>query len=371
MNVQAIVILDASVDRVAHFAGIPLPLFDVLGRSMLLRTLDRLARYNILRRTIICARGLPLPPIPAEVTIQTCDPQRLWETAANFSAAISHSINGLVVGVGLGPYTEIDYQDLIRFHLQQHHPVTAAFDQNGQIPSVVFNAANQSDAAFIFRHQFQSVRHPYSIYECAGYSNPLREVADLRRLAIDSFCSNAEFAACANETKPGVWIAPTASVHGSARIVAPAFIGNHARIRAGAVITRCSAIEHHSDIGAGAILENATILPNTMVGSALDVAHSIVGFKKLSHLGRNLEIDIYDHNLVGHISTAPVRFLEQLASVAAYVPTQFLRGLFSANGNGKVAHLPSVQQSQYSTLAPIAEQEFPAHLAGVRRYGDD
>jgi hypothetical protein len=78
----------------------------------------------------------------------------------------------------------------------------------------------------------------------------------------------------------------------------------------------------------GTVVENTTILPYATVGAGLDVAHSVVGFRRVSHLHRGVEIEINDPKLIGMVSSAPLRVLEQAASLAAFLPTHFLRGLF-------------------------------------------
>ena len=101
------------------------------------------------------------------------------------------------------------------------------------------------------------------------------------------------------EIKPGVWVGEGARIHRKARVVAPAFIGAHSKIRASALITRGSVIEHHAEVDCGTVVENSTVLPFTYVGAGLDVMHSVVGFRRLSHLLRNVEVEISDDKLVG------------------------------------------------------------------------
>ena len=103
----------------------------------------------------------------------------------------------------------------------------------------------------------------------------------------------------ARELKPGIWVGDGARIHRKARIVAPAFIGAYSKIRASALITRGSAIEHHAEVDCGTVVENSTVLPFTYVGAGLDVMHSVVGFRRLAHLVRKVEVEISDAKLVG------------------------------------------------------------------------
>lgn len=372
MDVRAIVILGGAEDETEKLAGVRLAALDVLGRSALLRTVDRLARFGIRNTTIICDHAVQLPSLPGDVRVLT-HRQDAWQTASHTFSELVSGGAGFVLTLRLGPYSEIDYGDLIHFHVEQNRAATAVLDPDKEASSTfVFSASPRNEAAqYLFRHQLRTSRHPHSVYAFSGYSNPLRNAADLRRLAIDSFCQNAALIPEGLEVRPGIWIAPDAVIHPRARIIAPAYIGAHAKVRAAAVVTRCSVLEHHAQVGAGAVVDNATLLPNTKIGPALDVAHAVVGFHRLVHLGRNVEVQISDRRLVGSVSTAPVRLLEHLASLAAYLPAQFLRGLVSSNGNGRVSRLPSAAQAPCPVIARDAEEELPAHFAGVRRYGND
>ncbi len=371
MDVRAIIVLAGAETNTETFAGIPLASLDVLGRSVLLRVVDRLARFGIGSMTALCDRALQLPSMPQGFRIFT-RVQDVWQSAVHVFSGLVNGGAEVVLALRLGPYAEIDYDDLIQFHIAQHRPMTAVLDPRGKDSSTfVFNASLHNEAPYVLRHQLKTSRHPYSVYGFSGYSNQLRGAADLRRLAIDSFCRNAELTPAGTEMKPGIWVNSNAVIHHRARIVAPAFIGASARIGAASAITRCSALEHHAHIGPGTIVDNATILPNTRIGAQLDVAHAVVGFDRLAHLDRNVEVEIFDPRLVGPVSAAPVRLLEHVASLAAYLPLQFLRGLVPSNGNGKASHTPASAQSPHPALARATEEEVPANFAGVRRYGNE
>lgn len=370
MNVSAILLLAAGGDH-ARIEGIPMAAFDLLGRSPLLRIIDGLERGGISKIEIVSERGTQLPVLPRHVNSNQCEQHRLYSTAFDLFAEATKSRCELVLVLNVGPYLEIDYADLIRFHVEQKRTTTAVVDPETETAALFLLNGRFNEAAYLFRHDFKTLRRPYSLYPFTGYSNPLRGLADLRRLAIDAFCGNAELKPHADEVRPGVWISSSACVHRDARIVAPAFVGNYAKVRAGALITRCSSLEHHAQVCAGTVIDNATLLPNTVVGSGLDVTHAVVGHQRLFHLGRDVQVLISDRKLIGHVPTAPLRVIEQLASLAAFLPTQFVRGLASSNGNGKVHETPAVSESAIPALAPTSDREYPVPLAGVRRYGNE
>jgi hypothetical protein len=157
-------------------------------------------------------------------------------------------------------------------------------------------------------------------------------------------------------------------------LLAPAFIGRRAKVRASAVITRCSTVEHHSEVDFGTVLENSSVLPYTYVGAGLDANHAVLGRKRLAHLRRSVEIEISDPKLLGmRSSSAPVRTLASAVSLTSFLPLQLWRGLFSSKAKGEpTPELPASLNAPEPELKPeiAGEQEFTADLMVARRYGD-
>jgi len=365
MDVRAMVILGGAEASAERIATTPIASLDVLGRPVLLRVLDRLLQAGVASASVVCESGTRAVALPKQVRSLSADD--IWSAASRVFREMAAAADVIVV-VRLGAYAEIRYGNLLRHHAKQGRPATAVLNRDGDMGDVfVLNASSHKEAAYLFRHQLRTLRHPHSVYVFSGYSNPLRNAADLRRLAIDAFCGNAELVPDGAEVRPGVWISRNATIHNSARVIAPAYIGAHAKVCAAAVVTRCSVLEHHACVGAGTVIDNATLLPRTKVGRSLDVAHAVVGLKRFAHLGRKVEIEISDPRLVGSVSTSPLRLLQRVVALAAYLPAK-LRSLTFAGGERERRHTSPVQ-SPYPALA--AKEEFPAPLAGARRYGND
>ncbi len=167
-----------------------------------------------------------------------------------------------------------------------------------------------------------------------------------------------------------------------ARVLAPAFIGAHSKIRASALVTRDSVIEHHAEVDCGTVVENSTILPFTYVGAGLDVMHSVVGFRRMSHLLRNVEVEIHDGKLVGMSPVSTVsRLAGSTAALFAVLPKQIYRGFLRAGPAKSRPHghagIPGGRQTSsmenpgVEARLPIRKQsEFPSNFAVVRRYGE-
>jgi hypothetical protein len=118
-------------------------------------------------------------------------------------------------------------------------------------------------------------------------------------------------------------------------------------------------------------VDNATLLPNTSIGAGLDVAHSVIGFKRLFHLGRNVEVEISDGKLVGMVSTAPLRAVGHFASLASFLPVQVVRGLLNKGRDGEPKSISDAVQAPSPALKSVAEESFSPNLMIARRYGDE
>ena len=176
------------------------------------------------------------------------------------------------------------------------------------------SASRRNDAASLFRTQLSHCRSECPLLQHEGYLNPLASPRDLRQFAIDILTRKTQTCPAGKEIKPGVWIASGAKVEKGARVLAPAFVGSLARVRAGAVITRCSSVERHAEVDCGTVIENSTVLPFSYVGAGLDLAHSVAGMGRIVNLYRDVDVEIVDPKLIASAVVASSKRL--LASAA-------------------------------------------------------
>ena len=100
------------------------------------------------------------------------------------------------------------------------------------------------------------------------------------------------------ELRPGIWVDEGAEIDRRARIVAPAYIGRNSKVRADALVTRCSSIERDCCIDFGTIVEDSSILANTRLGIWLDVRHAVASGDKLMSLKHDVLLEIADPNVM-------------------------------------------------------------------------
>ncbi len=386
MDVRAIVLVGAPTEGKNAFgvpaetiAGVPLALFDVLGKPVFHRVLDQVAGWGVTATTLVTELSSAASDLferPLAVQHLEAGAEQSWRAAeVAFGEHVQAGAEAVLV-LRVGPYFELNAEELIQFHCDRRNRVTPLVDAAGDpLPGFLLSASRRNDAAFLFRHRLQAMRSAGVSYTCRGYCNRLCDAADLRRLAVDGLLGAAGIAPAGRQLKPGVWVADGARIQRGARLLAPAFIGRRAKVRAAAVITRCSALEHHSEVDCGTVVENSTLLPYTYLGAGLDANQAVLGLKRLAHLRRSVEVEITDPKLLAMRSTsAPVRTLASALSLTSFLPLQLFRGLFStASAAEPTPSLPSSLNAPETGRKPQitgAEHQFSADLMVARRYGD-
>jgi hypothetical protein len=390
MDIRAILLVTASdkEDGASEsVAGVPIAYLDVLGLPVVERVLRRMRHFGVCPATLIS----DLPTATTEFTARAgVDPRirriqatgmEFWDAADEAYQQYASEGADLVVALRIGPYAEVDLEEMIQHHLDHHCTVSMAVDAQGaSLDLFVLDPAARFDARELFQSHLQRVRRECQPFPVKGYVNRLQNANDLRRLGLDALMAKNSLRPEAMEIKPGVFFADGARVHRKARVVAPAFIGARSKVHAEALITRGSILEHHSEVDCGTVVENCTVLPFTRLGAGLDVMHSVVGFRRLAHLVRNVEVEITDARLVDMVPLSPVsRLAGSTAALFAFLPKQIYRGVRALSHRESPAEVPECAEAGGSALnAPVLEtpasgverSEFPSNLAVVRRYGD-
>jgi hypothetical protein len=312
----------------------PLGTLEIAGKSPLQRMTERLQRYGITSITaVIEDTSFPLAKslaAPAGTNCVVSTPERFWRTAENTFNDLAQGGAETVVLVRLGAYAEVDFEKLVQFHLDRGSRVSQVSHEGSGLEIFCISASRRNDAASLLRSQLTRCRSECPLMEHAGYVNPLASARDMRQFAIDILTRQAETCPAGDEIKPGVWVARGAMIERGARVLAPAFIGAFARLRAGAVVTRCSSVEHHAQVDCGTVVENSSVLPYCYVGAALDLSHSVAGMRQIANLRRDVVTDVLDPKLIASISaTSGKRFLSSAADFLTYIPRAAWQGMFA------------------------------------------
>jgi hypothetical protein len=388
MDIRGLILINsASVASEEHTqsSSLPFGLLDVAGKSPLERIAGLMRKFGINPISAVIegnswnvrsmARSVP----GVDAAIVQAD--RFWRAAENAFNDMAQSGAELVLLFRLGPYAELDLEKFVQFHLD-HHARVSQVTQGGQSREIFcISASRRNDAASLFRSQLTKCRSDCPQFEHYGYTNLLCDAHDVRQLAIDILTLRSESGPAGEQIRPGVWVSPGAHIEKGARVLAPAFVGGRARIRSGAVITRCSSIEHHAHVDCGTVVENSSVLPYCYLGAGLELAHSVAGFGRISNLRRACTVPVVDEKLLRHIAaTSGNRLLASAADFVTYVPRQFWRGI-SGQPSAPQPDLNTALHQTSPTLGHAAgyrapacnaevANEFPSNFAVARTNGN-
>jgi NDP-sugar pyrophosphorylase family protein len=363
------------------FAEVPFTLLDALGRPALYYVIERLRQAGLGSEDISVLSNLRSPAAAYSQRVV----ERLGLSWTNFSgeslvraaegkfAEYAHAGAEVILVVQAGAYAEIDYEGLIQFHLESQNRVTSVSDDDGLVGTFAISASRRNDAAFLFRHNLQACRTTSLPYSTRGYVNRLQNAADFRQLIVDAFAEQNSIRPLGRQLRPGVWVGAGARIEREARVIAPAYIGAGAKVCKSAVVTRCSNIERCALVDCGTVVENATVLPSSYVGAGLDVSHAVLGFRRIAHLNRKIEIEVHDRRLLAPVPKAAAWRVAGMASAAV----EFLQRGWKPERppvpapelSPQIAIEPEpVDISASGELPQIAAESNP--VAVLRRYGN-
>lgn len=286
-----------------------LALLDLLGRSVLERTIDGLQGAHVKLTSLVVHSDLAacvpvFPHRPGDLTIRVADDP--WPAVAHILE--SYWQNGCDCAFVAKPtaYTDADFADLVDFHRQGQRAVTRASDREGPLDLWVVSCNPSEETDRISLHVAGRLTDflpaPYFVKE---YVRRISHAQDFRRLVSDAFQRRCHLHPTGEQIRPGVWADQGVEIRRGARIVAPAYLGARCTIGERAVITRMSNIEHDCYIDYGTVIENSSVLPNTYVGIWLDVRRSVVYGNKLLNLEREVLVEVADPRLLRSNAAAP------------------------------------------------------------------
>ena len=283
--------------------------WDLLGRSVVARTIDRLK-----------AAGLKLISVVQDDKKERDHPKvEPWEKILR-----DYVRNGTrqTLVISARRYTEIDIAELIAFHRQTSSAVTNATYQDGPLGVTLIDSKCVAGDDHPISTRLPAFAACSSTYEYAGYVNHLSTAAEYRELIHRALTGRCSVRPVGREVKAKVWIGDRARIHRSVRLVAPSYVGAGTQIHAGALVAATS-VERDSEIDCGTVAECCSILPHTYIGPGLHVSHSVVNGTRLFHLGRALDIELGETGLIRNIGNASSsRFVE---SFGTFLHSRFRR----------------------------------------------
>jgi carbonic anhydrase/acetyltransferase-like protein (isoleucine patch superfamily) len=392
MDVQAILLTGVPAESTTsapngfgnpeEFSAVPLVVLPVLGQPLIQRMADRLLKSGIDSVTVLNAADPSLPLMDeacrSDLNWKNVPLDQIWRAAQDVFNEMVQGGAEIVAVIRIGAYAEVDIDALLQFHFDHRNHTTQVATSDGLLDFFVLSGSRRNDAAFLLRNKLGKMRVATQPYVTDAYVNRLRTPAELRLLIVDSLLQKTCIRPIGEEVRPGIWVAPTAKIHRSVRLVAPCYVGAYARVRAGSLITRATSLEHHCMIDCGTVVEASTVLPLSYVGAGLDMMHSVAGFNRIASAKYGAQLEIDDTTLLSIVpATSALRTLSHAANLAMFLPRQIIRSFI---GGRKMRPtqigtecLP-VDFNPSTAKHPASKDRQPALtpsvVAGMREYGN-
>jgi hypothetical protein len=97
----------------------------------------------------------------------------------------------------------------------------------------------------------------------------------------------------------GLWIGNGTRIHPTARVIAPAYLGDHVLIAADAIVGPDAVIGARSVVDRGATVAASLVAPGSYVGAAVELREVILSGRCLVNVALETRLDIPDRELVG------------------------------------------------------------------------
>ena len=121
----------------------------------------------------------------------------------------------------------------------------------------------------------------------------------------------------ARMVESAVWLSRAVSLHPTAKVLPPVFIGQNCQIKSGAVIGPNAVIENNCIIDSRSVIQDAIVCYRSYVGEGLEIRNCIVDRNLLINLALNTNVTIHDDFILGDMSPPkfklfPIMLLERL-----------------------------------------------------------
>jgi hypothetical protein len=292
-----------------------------MGSTPLQRTVSRLQQGGVESTHVILSNqqwtGLSTGnQLTVATTLET---EGAWALATCIAKECANNGLDLVLVMRMGSYVEFSLERLVQNHRDHAKGITRLYEQSGPLDIWLIDGERIRKKKHLTSARELLSERP-SRYGSCGYVNRLDSVLDLRRLAVDILLMRCSTRPGGSQIKPGVWAEPDATIDKSVRLVGPSYVGRGAHIRRSVLLTRFSHVESHCEIDFGTAVEDSSILSNTYVGPSLDVTHAVVSGSHITHLQRNVALEILDPLLVSKTSTvAAVQPLKHRVTAAEWM----------------------------------------------------
>ncbi len=153
-------------------------LLDVLGQSLLNRTISKLRDFGTTQPTVIAEGAASSPVLPSQ-SAKTSAFIAAWETAV--SRCVQQGAELLLL-LRVNAYSDLDYCELLQFHLEKQSSLTQVYGPTGSLDVALVNATLLRNAKGAYRRTLSTLIPEQERFFYRGYINRLSKPQDFRKL---------------------------------------------------------------------------------------------------------------------------------------------------------------------------------------------
>lgn len=126
------------------------------------------------------------------------------------------------------------------------------------------------------------------------------EILAAHRLVLDGAHPGLQLTG--REVEAGVWLSRNVSLHPTARIVPPAYVGQDCQIGAGAVLGPHAVVGHGCLVDEGSTVQASVVFPGSYVGKGLELAEVLVDKNRLVSVAAGAALPVSDAFILGRLA---------------------------------------------------------------------
>jgi NDP-sugar pyrophosphorylase family protein len=173
--------------------------------------------------------------------------------------------------------------------------------------------------------------------------------------AISKLKGNFLLPSTAQHVEEGVWLSRGISMHPSAKIEPPVFIGEYCQIHPGVQIGPYAVIENHCIADANSVIQNSLICQNSYVGENLNIQESIIDRNLLINFTHHTAILIREDFILSEINEGSlirvmIHYMSRIAALLMFItlsPIYLYLKLTCPMQTSKVVCLPASEEPSH------------------------
>ncbi len=168
------------------------------------------------------------------------------------------------------------------------------------------------------------IKVPYKHFDAHPFlsTRSFKELLDSNIKMIGQKPEEHLFPTSAHKVEPGVWISRSVSIHPTANIKPPVFIGEYTQIKENTEIGPHTVIEKHCIIDKGSSVKSSLVCKRSYIGEGIQLDNCIVYRNLLINMDIGTQFEVNDEFIISGI--APFTFHQTLIYVFARLASLFL-----------------------------------------------